>query len=104
MDKLDNISKDDIKVVPVILCGGEGTRLWPLSRRSFPKQFLSFNKLNDKTLLQNTQERLAGIKDLKEPIIICNNLHRFIVAEQIRKINIEPKEDNITIEIPAIQL
>tara|TARA_B100001093_G_scaffold215568_1_gene206863 strand:+ start:312 stop:1769 length:1458 start_codon:yes stop_codon:yes gene_type:complete len=83
-----NISKE--KVLPVILCGGEGTRLWPLSRKSFPKQFLSINNINDKSLLQSTQERLAGIKDLIEPILICNNAHRFIVAEQMREINIKP--------------
>ena len=91
MGNLNNISKDKDKVLPVILCGGEGTRLWPLSRKSFPKQFLSINNLNDKSLLQNTQKRLSGIKDLIAPILICNDLHRFIVAEQMREININPK-------------
>ena len=73
------------------MCGGQGTRLWPLSRKSFPKQFLSINSLNQKSLLQNTQQRLAGIKDLMEPILICNSKHRFLVAEQMREINIKPK-------------
>ena len=77
--------------MPVILCGGQGTRLWPLSRKSFPKQFLSINSLNEKSLLQNTQKRLEGIKDLIEPILICNSEHRFIVAEQMREINVNPK-------------
>ena len=80
-----------VKVLPVILCGGQGTRLWPLSRKSFPKQFLSINSLNDKSLLQNTQQRLAGVKDITGPILICNSDHRFIVAEQMREININPK-------------
>ncbi len=85
------ISENKTKVLPVILCGGQGTRLWPLSRKSYPKQFLSINNLNKKSLLQNTQERLVGIKDLLEPILICNSEHRFIVAEQMREINVNPK-------------
>ena len=91
MEDLDNISKKNSKVLPVILCGGEGTRLWPLSRKSFPKQFLSINSSNKKSLLQNTQKRLEGIHDLIEPILICNSEHRFIVAEQMREINVIPK-------------
>ncbi len=91
MDGLNNNYVDKAKILPVILCGGEGTRLWPLSRKSFPKQFLSLNNLNEKSLLQNTQRRLAGIKDLIEPILICNSAHRFIVAEQMREINVNPK-------------
>ena len=69
----------------------QGSRLWPLSRKSFPKQFLSINSFDEKSLLQNTQQRLAGIKDLLDPILICNSEHRFIVAEQMREININPK-------------
>ena len=56
MGGLNSMSKDKDKVLPVILCGGEGTRLWPLSRKSFPKQFLSLNNLDEKSLLQNTQK------------------------------------------------
>ena len=78
------------KLVPVILCGGFGTRLWPLSRKSFPKQFLSINKKENKSLLQKTQERINHLDYIKEPIIICNEEHRFIVAEQMREINITP--------------
>jgi len=77
-------------IIPIILCGGTGTRLWPLSRRSFPKQFLSLNDKGNKTLLQKTQERLFSIKDIHRPILICNEEHRFIVAEQMREINISP--------------
>ena len=91
MEDLDNISRKKAKILPVILCGGQGTRLWPLSRKSFPKQFLSINNLNKKSLLQNTQQRLEGIKNLIEPILVCNSDHRFIVAEQMREININPK-------------
>ena len=91
MKDLHDISGNKKKILPVILCGGQGTRLWPLSRKSFPKQFLSINSLNKKSLLQNTQQRLAGIKDLMEPILVCNSKHRFLVAEQMREINIKPK-------------
>ncbi len=91
MKDLHDISRNKNKILPVILCGGQGTRLWPLSRKSFPKQFLSINSKNKKSLLQNTQQRLEGIKDLMEPILICNSKHRFLVAEQMREINIKPK-------------
>ncbi|WP_288239813.1 mannose-1-phosphate guanylyltransferase/mannose-6-phosphate isomerase [uncultured Prochlorococcus sp.] len=91
MDGLDENYTDKAKILPVILCGGEGTRLWPLSRKSFPKQFLSINNSKDESLLQNTQKRLTGIKGLIEPILICNSEHRFIVAEQMREINVNPK-------------
>ena len=77
------------KIIPVIMCGGTGSRLWPLSRKSFPKQFLSLNK-NKNTLLQNTQLRLQTLKNLDKPILVCNEEHRFIVAEQMREINIKP--------------
>jgi len=72
------------------LCGGIGTRLWPLSRKSFPKQFLSISSFNKKSLLQNTQKRIEGIDNLIEPILICNKDHRFVVAEQMREIDINP--------------
>ena len=91
MEDLHINLKEKSNVLPVILCGGQGTRLWPLSRKSFPKQFLSINSSNKKSLLQNTQKRLKGIKDLIEPILICNSEHRFIVAEQMREINVVPK-------------
>ena len=77
-------------ILPVILCGGSGTRLWPLSRQSYPKQFLSLNFTKDKSLLQKTQLRTKKIKNVKDPILICNEEHRFIVAEQMRKIKIKP--------------
>ena len=79
-------------IVPVILCGGIGTRLWPLSRKSFPKQFLSLDPNEEKSLLQKTQERINPISNLKNPILICNEDHRFIVAEQFREIKYSPKK------------
>ena len=77
-------------IIPVILCGGTGSRLWPLSRKSYPKQFLSISSDSGKSLLQNTYQRIKPLKGLKEPILICNEEHRFIVAEQMREINIKP--------------
>ena len=76
------MNKNDI--FPVILCGGTGTRLWPLSRESYPKQYLPIVSDDNKSLLQKTQERLLKLKNLKNSIFICNEEHRFIVAEQIR--------------------
>ena len=79
------------KIIPVILSGGVGSRLWPLSRASFPKQYLKIGQNNSKTLLQNTFERINQLENLDNPIIICNEEHRFIVAEQMREVNIKPK-------------
>ena len=77
-------------IIPVILCGGSGTRLWPLSRASYPKQFLSLNSYNKKSLLQNTYQRISKLDNISMPILVCNEDHRFIVAEQMREINITP--------------
>ncbi len=78
------------KIFPVILCGGTGSRLWPLSRQSYPKQFLNLNFTNNKSLLQRTYLRTKKLKNIENPILICNEEHRFIVAEQMREINIKP--------------
>ena len=90
MDNLRN------KLIPVILSGGKGSRLWPLSRECLPKQYINIEQKSDRTLLQNTLLRLEGIKNISNPIIICNEDHRFIVAEQVRSINIKP--DQILLE------
>ena len=79
-------------IIPIILCGGSGSRLWPLSRESFPKQYLSIMSNTQRSLLQNTQKRLEHINNIDRPILLCNEEHRFIVAEQLREINIKPKE------------
>src|SRR5450631_1090874 len=74
-------------LVPVILSGGSGTRLWPLSREMYPKQLLALTgKL---TMLQDTAARLAGIAGAVPPIVVCNEAHRFTVAEQIRALGIQ---------------
>jgi mannose-1-phosphate guanylyltransferase / mannose-6-phosphate isomerase len=76
------------KILPVVLSGGSGTRLWPLSRELYPKQLLPLT--NERTMIQNTVTRLEGIADLGPPLIICNESHRFMVAEQMRLINVRP--------------
>ncbi len=73
-------------LIPVILAGGSGTRLWPLSRQLYPKQFLPL--LGEKTMLQQTIERLQGL-DCQAPIVVCNEEHRFLAAEQLRQIGID---------------
>ncbi len=75
-----------MKIIPVILSGGSGCRLWPLSRRDYPKQFLPL--VSDNTLLQETLLRLEGLDNVSDPIIICNEAHRFLVAQQLQAINI----------------
>ena len=78
-------------LLPVILCGGTGTRLWPLSRASYPKQYWALAHNAEDTLLQLTQRRLNGLPGLGSPILICNEDHRFIVAEQMRQLGVEPE-------------
>jgi mannose-1-phosphate guanylyltransferase/mannose-6-phosphate isomerase len=75
------------KIIPVILSGGSGSRLWPLSRKEYPKQYLPL--VGDNTMLQETILRLNGLDNLADPIIICNINHRFLVAEQCQKIGIK---------------
>ena len=75
-------------IIPVILCGGSGTRLWPLSRKLYPKQFISL--VNDNTLFQNTILRLP--KEVANPIVVCNEEYRFLAAEQLRQINKDSKD------------
>ncbi|MEG1051031.1 MAG: sugar phosphate nucleotidyltransferase, partial [Janthinobacterium sp.] len=89
-----------MKIYPVILSGGSGTRLWPLSRAVLPKQLLPL--VTDKTMLQETALRvqslpnrragdsgLAGF-DVMPPLVVCGNEHRFMVAEQLREIGLPP--------------
>jgi len=74
-------------LTPVILSGGAGTRLWPLSRELHPKQLLAL--IGERTMLQETALRLAGL-EASAPIVVCNEAHRFLVAEQLRQLAIEP--------------
>jgi len=93
-----------VSICPVIMAGGSGTRLWPLSRAAHPKQFLRLH--GDDTMLQSTVNRLEGL-NIESTITICNEEHRFFVAEQLREINklgsiiLEPEGRNTA---PAIAL
>lgn len=75
---------------PVILSGGSGTRLWPLSREHYPKQLLSFT--GARTLLQETAARLDGLEAVAAPLFVCNEEHRFLIAEQARQIGTTPAQ------------
>lgn len=93
-------------ILPVIMAGGSGTRLWPLSRTQYPKQFLSLTN-GKNTLLQETCQRLNGLST-ENPIVVCSEQHRFLAAEQLRiigyehaKIILEPEAKNTA---PAIAL
>jgi mannose-1-phosphate guanylyltransferase len=91
-------------IIPVIMCGGSGTRLWPLSRAQFPKQFLPL--VNNTSMLQDTLARLPS--QHQAPVFICNEDHRFLVAEQVKQVDctkatilLEPKGRNTA---PAVAL
>jgi mannose-1-phosphate guanylyltransferase/mannose-6-phosphate isomerase len=71
-------------MIPVIISGGSGTRLWPLSRKHKPKQFLAL--FGENTMFQETLHRLTGLDELQSPIVVCNNDHRFMVAEQLQQL------------------
>ena len=77
-----------MNIYPVILCGGNGTRLWPMSRGGYPKQYLKLTGEN--TLVQQTALRLNGVRNVASPIVITNAEQRFLVAEQLRSVNIAP--------------
>jgi mannose-1-phosphate guanylyltransferase / mannose-6-phosphate isomerase len=85
------------RIHPVILAGGTGSRLWPLSRVLYPKQFLPL--AGEKTMLQETVLRFADGKTFAPPIVLCNDEHRFIVAEQLRAVDRLP--DAIVLEPAA---
>ncbi|MGH7094893.1 MAG: mannose-1-phosphate guanylyltransferase/mannose-6-phosphate isomerase [Stellaceae bacterium] len=74
---------------PVILSGGSGTRLWPMSRALYPKQLLSL--VGEQSLLQQTVLRVAGQPEFAAPVIVANEEHRFIIAEQLRAIDVRPR-------------
>ena len=75
-------------ITPVILSGGSGTRLWPLSRELYPKQLLKL--VGNHTMLQDTVLRLGGL-EAGAPVVVCNDSHRFLVAEQLRQLGIKPR-------------
>ena len=75
----------DHRIIPVILSGGSGTRLWPVSRESFPKQLWPL--VSNRTLLQETAVRAHG-HGPAPPVVVCNQEHRFLIAEQLRAVSI----------------
>ena len=74
-------------LTPVLLSGGVGSRLWPVSRESHPKQFLAL--VGELTMLQETLRRTSGL-EAAAPIVVCNEEHRFVVAEQLRQLDLQP--------------
>lgn len=78
-----------MKFIPVVLSGGSGTRLWPMSRAALPKQLLPL--VSELSMLQETLDRLSGWAEIDSPIVVCGNDHRFMVAEQLRELKITPK-------------
>ena len=91
-------------IFPVILAGGSGTRLWPLSRKSYPKQFSVF--LGAKTLFQETALFFKKAKSInfENPIILTNEDYRFIANEQLEKIGVIPNKIFITISSKGLSL
>lgn len=83
-------------LTPVILSGGSGTRLWPLSRRNYPKQFLALD--GDSSLFQQTLTRTRSLEGVAAPIVVCSDEHRFLVAEQLRQLGV----DNATILLEPV--
>src|SRR4030088_1189479 len=77
-----------LKLIPVILCGGAGTRLWPMSRRQLPKQFLPL--VSELSMLQDTVLRAAKLAGVLPPGVVCREEHRFLAAEQLREVGIAP--------------
>jgi mannose-1-phosphate guanylyltransferase/mannose-6-phosphate isomerase len=75
------------KILPVVLSGGSGTRLWPLSREKYPKQLLPL--VGEQSMLQATVARLEGLDGMAGPLLVCNEEHRFVVAEQVRTLGLQ---------------
>ena len=90
MDNIYEKPSSEEELIPVILSGGSGSRLWPLSRQNYPKQYLNLLEKSNLSLIQNTYLRLRGLKNLGNPIIISSSEQRFILAEQLREINVNP--------------
>ena len=94
-----------MRIHPVILCGGSGTRLWPLSRTAYPKQFVTLE--GGHTLFKDTLRRAVAASDAGKPVIVCNKDHRFYVSSSLQEdglngtIILEPQPRNTA---PAIAL
>src|SRR5262245_9646869 len=78
--------REQARIVPVLLSGGSGARLWPVSRESYPKQLLPL--IGDKTLIQQTALRVSDRSIFAPPVVVANVEHRFVIAEQLRALNI----------------
>jgi mannose-1-phosphate guanylyltransferase / mannose-6-phosphate isomerase len=76
---------------PVVLSGGAGTRLWPLSRALYPKQFIQFPQIQSETFLAGALERLAPTQGFAAPVVVCNNDHRFLVKDEAERSGIRPR-------------
>src|SRR5678815_1373153 len=76
-------------IQPVILCGGSGTRLWPLSREHHPKPLHALN--GERTLLQETHARCRGLAAVTDPLVVCNESHRFMVQAQLERAGAKPR-------------
>ena len=87
--RIETMSVSETTLIPVVLSGGAGTRLWPLSRELYPKQLLPLT--GPHTMLQDTLRRLAGLDRPQPPVVVCNEAHRFLVAEQLRAIGCRPQ-------------
>lgn len=79
---------DGNRIIPVILSGGTGTRLWPMSRESYPKQLLALT--SERSLLQETVARVVDPARFAPPMIVCNAEHRFIIAEELKQTGVTP--------------
>ena len=79
--------ENTLSLVPVILSGGSGTRLWPMSRQLYPKQFIPL--IGKESLFQATLRRLEGLRSMGPPIVVCHHEHRFMAAEQMRQLGLE---------------
>ena len=82
--------KKRIKITPVLLSGGSGVRLWPISRKNYPKQFLFFG--SKKSLFQESLNRSGKRSLFSDPLVVCNQDHRFVVAEQSKNIGIKNRK------------
>ncbi|HEY1722419.1 MAG TPA: mannose-1-phosphate guanylyltransferase/mannose-6-phosphate isomerase [Magnetospirillaceae bacterium] len=107
LDPVRHQQSDVAHIHPVILSGGAGTRLWPLSRRDYPKQLLSLT--SSRSMIQETTLRTSGVAGYGDPIIVCNTEHRYIIAEQLaeagvtsRKIIVEPVGRNTCPAVAAV--
>ena len=94
-----NGSSHNVTILPVVLSGGSGTRLWPLSRAMYPKQFIKRLGPNETSLLGSTLKRLGSKNEFAAPIILSNNDHRFLVEQEAREAGIS----DVTIVLEPVQ-